>query len=110
MIYDTGTVAIVSPSRSAGRDAILQYGVCDIFYPTDDQITVIPSILLVTTEAEAAALPAGTPWAVVDGASPLLIALMKARVGPPSRMPDVIRALNDEYAIDPRKLMLPPVT
>ena len=97
--------AIVAPSRSAARDAMLQYGVCDIFYPTDEQITVIPAILLITTEAEAAALPAGTPWAVVDGASPLLLAQMKARVGPPVRIADVIRALNTEYAIHPSKLM-----
>jgi len=96
--------AIVAPSRSAGRDALLQYGVCDIFYPSDEQISVIPSILLITTEAEATALPAGTPWALVDGASPILVAMMRARVGPPVRIADVIRALNTEYAIHPSKL------
>jgi len=110
MIYDTGSVVIAAPSMQARRDAIRQYGVYDIPYPEDTQITVIPSIIIITTELEAVETPAGIKWALVDGTSKMVTLIMRARSGPPLRMDQVIQALNEEYAIDPRKLMLPPAT
>jgi len=104
MKYNTGAVAIVAKSIASARHAILQYGVCDIPYPADDQITVIPSILIVTTEGDAVGMPPGIKWALVDGADPTVVLIMKARSGPQQRIDQVIQALNEEYAIDPRKL------
>lgn len=108
MKYDTGVFVIAAPSAQAARDAMLQYGVLDAADEEYPNVTVVPTIITVTTYSEARiaifSLSADTPWVEIDGISPSLRSYMQARFGPATTLGAAMRALNDEFAVSPKKL------
>jgi hypothetical protein len=107
MIYDTGTIIVAAPTLQYAREALLQYGVQDVAGLGDDQTTIIPTIKIVTTYEGAvstvSALPADTPWCDM-GCTYMLFVYMRENFGAPVTMAVAVRALNNEYAINPKLL------
>lgn len=110
MIYDNAGFIIAAPTEDAAREQLRQYGVSDVDFPDDPEVTIIPGVVIVTAYADAVTLtdglPSDFPWTIVDagGLPPSLIVFMYAQFDQPQNMYVIMKALNDQFAINPKAL------
>ena len=92
-------IVVACAHQNQAHDAMAKYGP-----EVTAKVTMHICVSLDQAETAKGALPNSTPWTIMSGASPYVIASLQAFFGAPRNFSYAIEAQNNEYAIHHRKL------